>query len=161
MKRSLFFSLIALSATLRVEPQTAIHDTSSNVKFGRSSGAKDRGTRDGSGKLYKIAIEIFHGKLKQLTDKEIVIENQSNQMVSIRRSHKTKFLRNNEPIHPSDIDTDTAIIVEVKEENRSLAALNVSVDTSATRMNSPGPPKLKPVDGELQIWPKATWGNVE
>jgi hypothetical protein len=125
MKRSLFFSLIALSATLRVEPQTAIHDTSSNVKFGRSSGAKDRGTRDGSGKLYKIAIEIFHGKLKQLTDKEIVIENQSNQMVSIRRSHKTKFLR----IHPSDIDLDTPIIVEVKEEKRSLAALNVSVDT--------------------------------
>jgi hypothetical protein len=161
MKRSLFFSLIALSAALRVEPQEAIHDTSSNVKFGRSSGAKDRGTRDGSGKLYKIAIGIFHGKLKKLTDKEIVIENQSNQMVSIRRSHKTKFLRNNEPIHPSDIDPDTAIIVEVKEENRSLAALNVSVDTSATRMKSPGPPKLKPVDGELQNWPKATWSNVE
>jgi hypothetical protein len=135
MKRSLFISLMALSAAPRVEAQEAVHDTSSNVKFGRSSGAKDKGTHDGSGKLYKIAIGIFHGKLKRLTDKEIVIENQSNEMVSIRRSHKTKFLRNNKPIHPSDIDLDTQIIVEVTEEKRSLAALNVSVDTSATRMN--------------------------
>ena len=135
MKRSLFFSLIALSAALRVEAQEAIHDTSLKVKFGRSIGAKDKGTLDGSGKLYKTAIGIFHGRLKQLTDKEIVIENQSNQTVSIRRSHKTKFLRNNEPIHPSDIDLDTPIIIEVTEEKRSLAALNVKVDTSATRMN--------------------------
>lgn len=135
MKRSRFFAWIALSAALRVEAQEAIHDTSSNVKFGRSSGANDKGTFDGSGKLYKIAIGIFHGKLKQLTDKEIVIENRSNQMVSIRRSRKTKFLRNNEPVHPSDIDLDTPIIVEVREEKRSLAALNVSIDTSATRMN--------------------------
>jgi hypothetical protein len=135
MKRSRFFAWIALSAALRVEAQEAIHDTSSNVKFGRSSGANDKGTFDGSGKLYKIAIGIFQGKLKQLTDKEIVIENRSNQMVSIRRSRKTKFLRNNEPVHPSDIDLDTPIIVEVREEKRSLAALNVSIDTSATRMN--------------------------
>jgi hypothetical protein len=135
MKRSRFFAWIALSAALRVEAQEAIHDTSSNVKFGRSSGANDKGTFDGSGKLYKIAIGIFHGKLKQLTDKEIVIENRSNQMVSIRRSRKTKFLRNNEPVHPSDIDLDTPIIIEVREEKRSLAALNVSIDTSATRMN--------------------------
>jgi len=135
MKRSRFFAWIALSAALRVEAQEAIHDTSSNVKFGRSSGANDKGTFDGSGKLYKIAIGIFHGKLKQLTDKEIVIENRSNQMVSIRRSRKTKFLRNNEPVHPSDIDLGTPIIVEVREEKRSLAALNVSIDTSATRMN--------------------------
>jgi hypothetical protein len=135
MKRSRFFAWIALSAALRVEAQEAIHDTSSNVKFGRSSGANDKGTFDGSGKLYKIAIGIFHGKLKQLTDNEIVIENRSNQMVSIRRSRKTKFLRNNEPVHPSDIDLDTPIIIEVREEKRSLAALNVSIDTSATRMN--------------------------
>jgi len=134
MKRSLLFSLIALSAALRVEAQEAIHDTSSKVRSGRSI-AKDKGTFDGSGKLYKTAIGIFHGRLKQLTDKEIVIENQSNQTVSIRRSHKTKFLRNNEPIHPSDIDLDTPIIIEVTEEKRSLAALNVKVDTSATRMN--------------------------
>ena len=125
MNRSRFLTLMALSAALRVEAQEAIHNNSSNVKFGQSSGAEDKGTRDGSGKLRKIAIGILHGKLKQLTDTEIVIENQSNQIISIRRSHKTKFLR----IHPSDIDLDTPIIVEVTEEKRSLAALNVRVDT--------------------------------
>jgi hypothetical protein len=125
MKRSRFLTLVALSAMLRVEAQEAIHNNSSDVKFGRSGGAKDKGTRDGSGRLCNVAIGVLHGDLKQLTDKEIVIENQSNQMVSIRRSHKTKFLR----IHPSDIDLDTPIIVEVKEEQRGLAALNVSVDT--------------------------------
>src|SRR5260370_123748 len=55
MKRPLFFSLMALSAVLRVEAQEAIHDTSSNVKFGRSSEAKDKGTRDALGKLDKTA----------------------------------------------------------------------------------------------------------
>jgi hypothetical protein len=139
MKRSLFFSWMALSVALRVEAQEAIHDAISNVQFGRSSGGEDKRARDGSGKLHKIAIGIFHGKLKQLTEKEIVIENQSNQMVSIRRSHKTKFLRNNKSIHPADIDLDTPIIVEVTEEKRSLSALNVSIDTSATRMNDHPP----------------------
>ena len=136
MKRSRFLTLVALSAALRVEAQEAIHNNSSDVKFGRSSGAKDKGPRDGSGRLCKIAIGILHGKLKQMTDKEIVIENQSNKMVSIWRSHKTKFFRNNEPIHPSEIDLDTPIIVEVTEEKSSLAALIVSVDTSATKMNA-------------------------
>ena len=134
MKRSLFFCLLALTAAFRVEAQEAIHDTSSNLDSGRSRGARDKGTLDGSGKFRKIAIAIFHGKLKQLTDKEIVIENQSKQMVSIRRSRQTRFLRNNEPIHPTDLDLETPITVEVTERKRILAALNVSVDTSARRM---------------------------
>jgi hypothetical protein len=131
MKRSLLLSLMVLSAAVRADTQEGVHDTSSNPQFGRSSGATAKGARTGSGDLYKTAIEIFHGKLKQLTDKEIVIENQSNQIVSIRRSRKTKFVQNNALIHPSDIDLDTPIIVEVRQENRSLVALNVSVETSA------------------------------
>jgi hypothetical protein len=141
MKRSLFFSLIALSAAHRVEAQEAIQDARSSVKLGRSRGAQDKRTPDGSDKLYNIAIGIFHGKLRQLTNKEIVIENQSNQMVSMRRSHKTKFLRNHEPIQPTDIDLDTPIIVEVTEDKRSLTALNVTVDSAATRMNEHFPQK--------------------
>ena len=132
MKRSLAFSLMVLNAVVRVAAQEAGHSTSSNSQFGRSSGAGGKGTRAVSGKLYKTAIEIFRGKLKQLTGREIVLENQSNQMLSIRRARTTKFLRNNEPIHPSDIDLDTPVIVEVRQENSGLAALNVSVDTSAT-----------------------------
>src|ERR1700719_4059407 len=61
------------------------------------------------GSHYKAAAGIFRGKLKLLNNKEIVIENDSKQMVSIRRSHKTKFLQNNQPIRPSDIDLETPV----------------------------------------------------
>jgi len=100
MKRSLFFSWIAVTAALRVKAQEAIYDASSDVKFGRSSGAKDKGTLDGSGKLYKIAIGIFHGKIKAGDRRGNRHRKPINQTVSIRRSRRTKFLRNNEPVHP-------------------------------------------------------------
>lgn len=84
--------------------------------------------------FYKAATGIFRGKVKQLNDKEIVIENDSNQMVSIRRSHKTKFLKNNQPIKPSDIDLETPVTIDASEAaNVSLLAINVSVDSPPTR----------------------------
>jgi hypothetical protein len=95
---------------------------------------------DRAAEYYKTAIGIFHGKLKQLTNKEIVIENQADQIVSIRRSHRTKFLRNDERIRPKDIGLDTPVTVEATEDSSvSLVALNVSVDTSATKMNTSAP----------------------
>jgi len=82
------------------------------------------------GAYYKTAAGIFRGKLKLLNNKEIVIENDSKQMVSIRRSHKTKFLRNNLQIKPSDIDLETPVTVDTTESaSVSLLAVNVNVDT--------------------------------
>jgi len=79
---------------------------------------------------YKAAAGIFRGKLKLLNSKEIVIENDSKQMVSIRRSHKTKFLRNNLQIKPSDIDLETPVTIDATETAKvSLLAVNVSVDS--------------------------------
>ena len=96
--------------------------------------------RDTAANYSKTAIGIFHGKLKQLTNKEIVIENQANQIVSIRRSHRTKFLRNDERIRPTGIDLDTPVTVDATEESSvNLVALNVSIDTSATKMNTSAP----------------------
>ena len=89
------------------------------------------------GCLHKAAAGIFRGKLKQLTKKEIVIENDSKQMVSIRRSHKTKFLRNNMEIKSSDIDLETPVTVDATESaSVSLLAVNVSVDTRPTQTDS-------------------------
>lgn len=140
MKRGLFFYLMTFSAALRIKAQEAIYDTTSNVKFERSSGTKGRRTRDIAAEYSKTAIGIFHGKLKQLTNKEIVIQNEADQIVSIRRSHRTKFLRNDERIRPTDIDLGTPVTVDATEENSvSLVALNVSVDTSATTMNTSAP----------------------
>jgi hypothetical protein len=82
------------------------------------------------GAYYKAAAGIFRGKLKLLNNKEIVIENDSKQMVSIRRSNKTKFLRGTLQIKPSDIDLETPVTIDATESaSVSLLAVNVSVDS--------------------------------
>jgi hypothetical protein len=83
---------------------------------------------------YKAAAGIFRGKLKLLNNREIVIENDSKQMVSIRRSDQTKFLRDNLQIKPSDIDLETPVTVDATESaSVSLLAVNVSVDSRPTQ----------------------------
>jgi len=72
----------------------------------------------------------FHGKLKELTGKEIVIETDDDQIVSIHRSRKTKFLKGSETIKPSDIDLETPVTVQASESvDLSLTAVSVTVDS--------------------------------
>jgi hypothetical protein len=72
----------------------------------------------------------FHGKLKDLTSKEITIETADNQVLTLHRSHKTKFFKGTESIKPSDIDLETPVTVDAKEEvDLSLTAVSVTVDT--------------------------------
>jgi hypothetical protein len=121
---------------LRVEAEDGIYETTSNVKLVRNTGTGGTGAGSGAGKLSDTAIGVFHGKLKELTKNEIVIENESKQIVSMRCSQKTQFLKNNEPIRPTDIDLDTSITVEaIEKSSSSLVALNVRIDTSATQAN--------------------------
>lgn len=72
----------------------------------------------------------FHGKLKELTSKEITIETEDEQLVSIHRTRKTKFLKGTQTIKPSDIDLETMVTVDATEEvDLSLTAVSVTVDT--------------------------------
>jgi len=72
----------------------------------------------------------FHGKLKQLSNKEITIQTDDDQVVSIHRSRKTKFLKGTQSIKPSDIDLETPVTVDATEEvDLSLTAVSVTVDT--------------------------------
>jgi hypothetical protein len=78
---------------------------------------------------YKDVAGSFHGKLKELNSKEIMIETDDDQTVSIRRSHKTKFLQGKKSIKPSDIDLETPITVDATEDaDLKLTAVNVTVD---------------------------------
>lgn len=77
---------------------------------------------------YKDAAGSFRGKLKGLSDKEIMIENGDHQIVSIRRSRKTKFLSGKDEIKPSDIDMETLVTV-VAAEDSGLKLTAVSVNT--------------------------------
>jgi hypothetical protein len=123
MLRRSFFCLMTLAvAGIRVKAQVAVGAT--------SNGRTNIETSEKKAAHYKAASGIFRGKLKLLNNKEIVIENDSKQMVLIRRSHKTKFLRNNLEIKSSDIDLETPVTVDATESaSVSLLAVNVSVDS--------------------------------
>ena len=88
------------------------------------------------GAFYKAAAGIFRGKVKQLNEKEIVIENDAKQMVSIRRSHQTRFLKNKRAIRGSDINLETPVTIDAREAgNVNLLAIQVSVDSPPTNTN--------------------------
>jgi hypothetical protein len=71
----------------------------------------------------------FHGKLKELNGKEITIETEEDQIVSIHRNRKTKFLKGTETIKPTDIDLESPITVDAIEEvDLSLTAVTVNLD---------------------------------
>ena len=125
MLRRSFFCLMTLAVGgIRVKAQETVHGAGSNGRKNIETSEKKVGA------YYKAAAGVFRGKLKMLNNKEIVIENDSKQMVSIRRSHQTKFLQNNELIRPSDIDLETSVTIDARESaNVSLLAVNVSVDS--------------------------------
>lgn len=79
---------------------------------------------------YKDLAGTFHGKLKDISGKEIVIENGENQVVSIRRTRKTKFLKDEHEIKPSEIAHDAAVTIEASEDiDLKPMALTVKVDS--------------------------------
>ena len=91
-----------------------------------------RGMIPGTGNppSYKGVTGSFHGRLKELTKKEIMIQTEDDQTVSIRRTGKTKFLKGNQPIKATDIDTETLVTVDASEDaDLKLSAVDVIVDT--------------------------------
>jgi|SRR5271165_5490897 len=78
---------------------------------------------------YKDVAGSFHGKLKQLTKRELMIETEDDQTVSMRVSGKTRFYKGNEPIKASDIDMETLVTVDASEDgDLKLTAINVIVN---------------------------------
>jgi hypothetical protein len=92
---------------------------------------------------YKDVAGSFHGKLKELNSKEILIETDDDQTVSIHRARKTKFLKGKESIKASDIDLETLVTVDASEDaDLKLTAVSVTVDpppkNSETTLKSAG-----------------------
>ncbi len=79
---------------------------------------------------HKDVAGTFHGTLKQLSNKEIVIQNEEDQTVVIRRSKKTKFLMDDKEIKASAIAMNTMVTVEAAEDvDLKPIAVDVSIDT--------------------------------
>jgi hypothetical protein len=78
---------------------------------------------------YKDVAGSFHGKIKELTKKELMLETEGEQTVSMRVSGKTKYYKGNEPIKATDIDMETLVTVDASEDaDLKLTAINVIVD---------------------------------
>ncbi len=102
--------------TLLITALALLFSTLSSAQTGY--GRVRRGTPSGSPSpngTYKDLAGTFHGKLKDITGKEIVIENEQNQIVSIRRTRKTKFLQDGKDVKASGIALGTALEVDVTE----------------------------------------------
>lgn len=78
----------------------------------------------------------FRGTLKQLDKKQIVIENEDEQTVVIRRSKKTKFFKDNNEIKASAIDLNSKVTVEATQDV-DLKPTAVSVTLDAKSSDSP------------------------
>lgn len=81
--------------------------------------------------------------MKMLNNKEILLQLQSDQMLSIRRDRKTKFFENGKEIKASDIDLGTPLAVDVKEDlDLKPVAVRVVVRTESEKPAEKGPPGL-------------------
>ena len=139
LQRSFVCTMTVAVIGIGAEAQETVHGSASNanVHLELCCGGKHVETGERKvGAFYRTAAGIFRGKVKQLNNKEIVIENDAKQMVAIRRSHQTKFLKNNQPIKSSDIDLETPVTIDAREAaNVSLLAINVSVDSPSTKID--------------------------
>ena len=67
--------------------------------------------------VMSAAVAKFTGKLRVVDRKEIVIEASDDQLVTFRRSKKTRFLLNEKPVKPQDIPLESLIIVEAGKDS--------------------------------------------
>lgn len=85
----------------------------------------------------KGVVISFHGVLKELSKKTILLQTDDQQLVTLRRSSKTKFLRQDQEIKADDFDLDDKVTIDATEDNDlKFLAMAVHMD--------PGPPKKEP-----------------
>jgi hypothetical protein len=87
---------------------------------------------------YKGLAGTFHGTLKHLSNKEIVIQNDDDQTVVLRRSKKTKFLMDDKEIKASAVAMNTMVTVEAAEDaDMKPIAVSLSIDVPKLDKDQP------------------------
>jgi len=66
---------------------------------------------------YKGLTATFHGTLKELNKKEIVIQNDEDQTVTIRCNGKTKFWKDGKEVKADALEPETLVTVDASEDN--------------------------------------------
>lgn len=80
---------------------------------------------------YKGVVVTFHGVLKKLTKKEILLESDDKQLLTLRCDRKTKFQDPDGDVKRSDIDLESQVSIEASEDvDLKLLAINVKADAA-------------------------------
>ena len=83
----------------------------------------------------------FHGAVRSISKKEIVLEMPENQSIAFHISHKTKFLKDAKPIKPAAIAVGTVVTVDGKRDLLgNVEAVSVTVDTKPPAKPEAAPP---------------------
>lgn len=95
----------------------------------------DKSSDPGSVTAYRGVIVSFHGIVKKLTKKEILLQQEGgDQLMTIRCSKKTKYFANGKEVKLTDIDLDSAVIVDATEDTDwKMVALDVRVERDAKK----------------------------
>ena len=74
-------------------------------------------------------VVTFQGALKKLSKKEVLIESDEKQLMTVRCSGKTKYFdKDSKEVKPADIDLDTLVLVEAREDvDSKLTAIDVKI----------------------------------
>ncbi len=93
-------------------------------------------TSPASAGAYKGLIVSFHGAVKKLTKKELLLQSDEDQLITLRCTKQTKFFNGEKQIKRSDIDLDTPVTVDASEDtDLKMMAVAIKVD-SAQKKNS-------------------------
>ncbi len=77
---------------------------------------------------FNLPAVTFHGVLKEISAKEIVLDQGEGQPVTIYRNHKTRFLRDGHAVDAKTIAVGTTLSLDVaKNPDGSLQAVNVMI----------------------------------
>ena len=78
-------------------------------------------------------VATFHGKLKSVSKKDIVLEVGEDQTIAFHISHKTKFLKDGKPIKPAAIPAGAPLTVDGRRDLfGNVDAVTVTVDSNHT-----------------------------
>lgn len=89
----------------------------------------------------KGVVVTAHGKLKEITKKQIVLGFDDGALTFFRRTSKTKFVENDQPLKEYEFELESVVTVEAGEDyDLKLVALVVKMDKRAP----PKPLKTRP-----------------
>ena len=86
-------------------------------------------------------VATFHGTVRSINKKEIVLDMPEDQSIAFHISHKTKFVKDEKPIKPAAVAAGALVTVDGKRDLLgNVEAVTVTVDTKPPAKAAPPNP---------------------